>query len=102
MLGRRVDAEIPHRTPESFWGTTLPILRSCDAVTANLECAITTFKQRWVKTPKLFYFGVRPAATSILRVANVRCVSLANNHILDFCELAKKVARLRPIAVVKG
>ncbi len=86
MLGRGVDEQIPHHRPESFWGTTLPILRGTDAVIANLECAITSSKQPWSRTPKMFFFGARPAAIKVLEAANIRCVALANNHILDYCE----------------
>ncbi|MBI2844293.1 MAG: CapA family protein [Armatimonadetes bacterium] len=84
MLGRGVNEEIAVRAPESFWGDVLPVLRSADAALANLECAITEHKQRWWKTPKVFYFGADPAAVEALRVANIKCVSLANNHTLDY------------------
>jgi hypothetical protein len=32
MLGRGVNQEIAYRSPESFWGSTLPLLRATDAV----------------------------------------------------------------------
>ena len=84
MLGRGVNALIPFRSPEWFWGDVLPLLRSADAVFANLECAITTHRARWSKTPKVFYFRADPQAVEVLRAGNVRCVSLANNHTLDY------------------
>ena len=84
MLGRGTSVEILRRPAKSFWGTVLPILRRCDAVVANLECAITTHTDPWARTPKAFHFGAVPAAIKTLRAANIRCVSLANNHILDF------------------
>lgn len=83
MLGRGVNAVIPHRPPEWFWGDVLPLLRSADAVFANLECAITTHRTRWSRTPKVFYFRADPGAVEVLRAARIRCVSLANNHTLD-------------------
>jgi len=86
MLGRGVNTEIAARPPESFWGNTLPILRSADAVVANLECAITQSVRRWDQTPKVFHFRADPKATDVLRAANIRCVSLANNHTLDYGE----------------
>lgn len=86
MLGRLVDEAIPKRAPESFWGDCLGVLKTADAVFANLECAITTSFQTWRRTPKVFHFGARPAAVDILKAANVRYVSLANNHVLDFEE----------------
>lgn len=86
MLGRGVNTEIAARPPESFWGNTLPILRSANAVVANLECAITQSVRRWDRTPKVFHFRADPKATDVLRAANIRCVSLANNHTLDYGE----------------
>lgn len=85
MLGRGVDAEWRAGKPaDAFWGTVLPVLRSVDGVFANLECAITAHAGRWSRTPKVFHFRASPATTSILRAANIRWVSLANNHSMDF------------------
>jgi len=84
MLGRGVNMEIPRREPEYFWGTTLPLLRSADAVFANLECAITPHTQPWSKSYKVFNFRANPEAIKILQTATISCVSLANNHSLDF------------------
>lgn len=86
MLGRGVNDELARIAPQSPWGTTLPVLRTADAVIANLECAITTHATRWTQTPKAFHFRADPVAVEVLRAANVRCVSLANNHALDFEE----------------
>ncbi|MGK7872820.1 MAG: CapA family protein [Xenococcaceae cyanobacterium] len=84
MLGRGVNQEIPYRSPESFWGNVLPVLQGADAAIANLECAITQHTGKCSRTPKVFYFRADPAAVEVLRTANIQCVSLANNHILDF------------------
>ncbi|HEY9686261.1 MAG TPA: CapA family protein [Coleofasciculaceae cyanobacterium] len=86
MLGRCVNEEMPHHPPSYFWGDTLPLLQDTDAVFANLECAVTTHTRPWFRTPKVFHFRADPEAVEVLRVANIRCVSLANNHILDFEE----------------
>jgi poly-gamma-glutamate capsule biosynthesis protein CapA/YwtB (metallophosphatase superfamily) len=86
MLGRGVNQEIPYRPPESFWGSTLTLLCAADAVIANLECTITEQTKQWQRTPKLFHFRADPAAVQVLRAANIRWVSLANNHTLDFEE----------------
>lgn len=82
MLGRGV-AEVS-RSPEAFWGDTLPLLRSADAVVGNLECALTRSERPWTRAPKVFHFKARPEEVEILRAGNVRCVSLANNHSLDW------------------
>lgn len=87
MLGRGVNDEIPRRSPEAFWGDVLPLLRSADAAIANLECAITRHARPWGRTPKVFHFRADPAAVEVLAAGNVRVVSLANNHSLDFEEV---------------
>lgn len=84
MLGRMVDQEIPDRTPKSFWGTVLPVLRAADAVFGNLECAISARGTRHGRIHKVFTFRARPEAVDILRAGRVSCVSLANNHVLDY------------------
>ncbi len=86
MLGRGVNAELRDVPPESVWGTTLPLLRSADAVIANLECAITRVETPTTITRKAFHFRADRVAIDVLRAGNVRCVSLANNHTLDFGE----------------
>lgn len=86
MLGRGVNEEIKEQPPEFFWGDVLPILQQADAVVANLECAITKHQQQYRRVPKVYHFRADPAAVDLLRVANIRCVNLANNHILDFEE----------------
>ncbi len=86
MLGRGVGDEIVRRPPQSFWGDTLPLLREADLVLANLECAVTTYPHPWSRSPKVFHFRAPPGAIEVLRAANIRLVSLANNHTLDFEE----------------
>jgi poly-gamma-glutamate capsule biosynthesis protein CapA/YwtB (metallophosphatase superfamily) len=85
MLGRGVNEEIPYLAPESFWGSTLPVLKGADAAIANLECAITLEKnEESCRIAKEFHFRANPAAVEVLRAGNIHCVSLANNHTLDF------------------
>lgn len=86
MLGRGVSAELRWMLPTDCWGSTRPILQSADAVIANLECAITRCTRRWTKTPKVFHFRADPVAIDVLRAGNIRCVTLANNHTLDYGE----------------
>lgn len=85
MLGRLVSEQLrAGRRPKSCWGDLLPLLEGADGVIANLECAITRHDQPWLRTPKVFHFGADPCAIDVLRAGNVRAVSLANNHTLDF------------------
>jgi len=85
MLGRRVSEKLCSTQPSEFWGDTLPLLNSADAVVANLESPITEHDGRWSRGWKAFRFAARPQASEILRAGNIRAVNLANNHILD-CE----------------
>lgn len=84
MLGRLVSRELQRHTPEYFWSDVGPLLQSCDAVVANLECAITHHARQWAKTYKTFHFRAEPTAIDVLKAGNIRAVSLANNHVLDF------------------
>ncbi len=85
MLGRLVSAQLRKgRRPEICLGNLAALLNAADGVIANLECAITTHHQEWQRTPKVFHFGADPRAMEVLNAGNVRAVSLANNHILDF------------------
>jgi poly-gamma-glutamate synthesis protein (capsule biosynthesis protein) len=84
MFGRLVDQELHRRDPEWFWGDVLGVLRGADAVFGNLECAVTTREEQWRRTPKTFHFRAHPACVDVLKAGNVRFVSLANNHALDF------------------
>jgi poly-gamma-glutamate capsule biosynthesis protein CapA/YwtB (metallophosphatase superfamily) len=84
MLGRLVNEQIPLRPPGAFWGTALPMLLSADAVFANLECAITEHDRPWRPAEKVFHFRAAPEAVAVLKAGGVSCVSLANNHVLDF------------------
>jgi poly-gamma-glutamate capsule biosynthesis protein CapA/YwtB (metallophosphatase superfamily) len=84
MLGRTVSKLLPARPPEWIWGDVLPVLRKADAVLANLESPITAHGEPWRTTWKTFHFRADPAVVRMLACANLRFLSLANNHILDF------------------
>lgn len=83
MIGGAVDRSLPRCGAEHYWGDTLPLLRSADAVIANLECPITDYPHRWPRL-KTWRFHASPAGIEILRAGNVRFVNLANNHSLDY------------------
>ncbi|MDQ7820344.1 MAG: CapA family protein [Armatimonadota bacterium] len=85
MLGRLVDRYVladPAVDPGWVWGDTLDLWRRVDLRLVNLECVIATGGSPWV--PKVFHFRARPRALDALRAAGIHCVSLANNHVLDF------------------
>lgn len=84
MLGRLVGDQIRLRGPGYPLAGVAPLLREADLAIVNLECAITDSEERWRGAPKAFYFGAPPEAARSLVDAGVDCVSLANNHVLDF------------------
>lgn len=87
MVARKVSSSLlAGKPPHAFWGNTLPELRAADAVIVNLESPITSTAERWPHW-KAFRFAADPRAIEILEAGNVRCVSLANNHILDCNEV---------------
>ena len=86
MLGRLVDRRLAAAPPEYPWGDTLPLLRSADALMANLECVIA---DRGEPRPgKTFTFRSSAAHVAVLTAARVTAVSLANNHSMDYGPLA--------------
>jgi poly-gamma-glutamate capsule biosynthesis protein CapA/YwtB (metallophosphatase superfamily) len=82
MLGRSVGAEHARRAPQSFVEPALvEIVRDADLFLLNLECCIS---ERGEPVPKTFNFRAPPAAVELLVHLGVDCVTLANNHALDF------------------
>ena len=91
MLGRLVDealSAMPERS--GVWGDTLPLLRggmtgdsATQLNTANLECAVTDHQK---PAPKTFNFKLSTSNAGVLNDANIKFVSLANNHSLDYFE----------------
>jgi poly-gamma-glutamate capsule biosynthesis protein CapA/YwtB (metallophosphatase superfamily) len=84
MLGRRVGEELERRPPESFvHGELAELTRDADVFVLNLECCIS---DRGEPVPKTFNFRAPPAAVETLLYLGVDCVTLANNHVLDYGE----------------
>jgi poly-gamma-glutamate capsule biosynthesis protein CapA/YwtB (metallophosphatase superfamily) len=89
MLGRGVAAAIAERDPASLVAPEVASLaREADLVVLNLECCISERGRPWPAPGKPFFFRAPPAATELLVHLGVRCVTLANNHALDFGEEA--------------
>jgi poly-gamma-glutamate capsule biosynthesis protein CapA/YwtB (metallophosphatase superfamily) len=55
-----------------------------DLFVLNLECCISARGERWPDAHKPFFFRAPPEAASLLAGLGVDCVTLANNHALDF------------------
>jgi poly-gamma-glutamate capsule biosynthesis protein CapA/YwtB (metallophosphatase superfamily) len=82
MLGRGVAKELGRRPPRSLVSEEVAeITRAADLFVLNLECCIS---ERGEPVPKTFNFRAPPAAVETLLHLGVDCVTLANNHALDF------------------
>ena len=89
MLGRLVDQRQRNRPPESVWGTLLDRLQELDALCINLECGLSTRGEPWERTHRPFHFRADPDwAIPALKRAGVDACALANNHVLDYEEVA--------------
>jgi poly-gamma-glutamate capsule biosynthesis protein CapA/YwtB (metallophosphatase superfamily) len=83
MLGRAVADELGRRPPESLVDEALAeITRGADLFVLNLECCIS--ERGEPLRGKIFTFRAPPAAVETLRHLGVDCVTLANNHVLDY------------------
>jgi poly-gamma-glutamate synthesis protein (capsule biosynthesis protein) len=85
MLGRKVGEAIAGRGPESVLGEdVVAVAREADLFVLNLECCISKRGEPWPDPAKPFFFRAPPSAVDVLRRLGVDCVTLANNHTLDF------------------
>lgn len=89
MLGRMVAERLAVAPPTAlFADEVVAVAREADLFVLNLECAISDRGERWPDPDKPFFFRAPPVATEVLRHLGVDCVTLANNHVLDFGEVA--------------
>ena len=89
MLGRGVARALesaPHAA--LFAPEVVAATREADLVVLNLECCISTRGERWPDPAKPFFFRAPPAAVDVLTALGVDCVTLANNHALDYGAVA--------------
>jgi poly-gamma-glutamate capsule biosynthesis protein CapA/YwtB (metallophosphatase superfamily) len=85
MLGRRVAEALAADGPEGLVANeVVELTRAADLFVLNLECCIAEGGTPWPDLRKPFFFRAPPAATEVLRRLGVDCVTLANNHALDF------------------
>jgi poly-gamma-glutamate capsule biosynthesis protein CapA/YwtB (metallophosphatase superfamily) len=85
MLGRSVAERLRSQPPETLFAEeVVAAAREADVFVLNLECAISDRGQRWPDPSKPFFFRAPPVATEALRLLGVDCVTLANNHTLDY------------------
>ncbi len=85
MLGRGVAEAMRSRPPASLVSTdVVAVAREADLFVLNLECCISERGARWPSAGKPFFFRAPPSATELLVALGVDCVTLANNHALDY------------------
>jgi poly-gamma-glutamate synthesis protein (capsule biosynthesis protein) len=85
MLGRKVAESVAEHGPAALVAEeVVAVAREADVFVLNLECSISTRGERWSDPGKPFFFRSPPEATGLLRWLGVDCVTLANNHALDY------------------
>jgi poly-gamma-glutamate synthesis protein (capsule biosynthesis protein) len=81
LVGERLEAD---PTARLFSDDLAAIIREADVFVLNLECAISDRGERWPDPDKPFFFRAPPTAVEVLVDLGVDCVTLANNHALDY------------------
>jgi poly-gamma-glutamate synthesis protein (capsule biosynthesis protein) len=85
MLGRGVANHLADHPPASLFSPeVVEAAHEADLFVLNLECCISERGTPWPDPAKPFFFRAPPAAVEALSLLGVRCVTLANNHALDF------------------
>ncbi|RAY13779.1 CapA family protein [Actinomadura craniellae] len=83
MLGRGVAARlVADPAAELFSAGVRDLLAAADLTVLNLECCISGRGEPWPE--RRFHFRAPPRAAEALAALGVGCVTLANNHALDF------------------
>jgi poly-gamma-glutamate capsule biosynthesis protein CapA/YwtB (metallophosphatase superfamily) len=102
MLGRGV-AERLRTDPRAplLHSALVEIARSADLFLLNLECCVSDRGRRIDEPGKPFFFRAPPVAAERLAEIGVACVTLANNHVLDFGPdaLADTLAHLDAVGI---
>src|SRR5215207_2468034 len=84
MLGREVGERLARPGHRSLAGAVQEMAGGADLFISNLECCISDRGAPVREPGKPFYFRAPPVAAERLAHPGVTCVSLANNHNLDF------------------
>ncbi len=89
MLGRLVGERLTADGPASLLAPeVIDAAHEGDLFVLNLECCISERGRPWPAPGKPFFFRAPPVAVETLRLLGVDCVTLANNHALDYGEEA--------------
>src|ERR671910_3505614 len=84
MLGRRLADAIERSRRPPVHRDVIAVAAEADLFVLNLECCISDRGERWPDPDKPFYFRAPPVAAELLAEMGVDCVTLANNHALDY------------------
>jgi poly-gamma-glutamate synthesis protein (capsule biosynthesis protein) len=85
MLGRGVAHALASSAPATLFAPeVVEAAREADLFVLNLECCISARGMPWPRPGKPFFFRAPPNAVQVLELLGVDCVTLANNHALDF------------------
>src|SRR5215218_3179353 len=84
MLGRGVAETIARTRRPPFAPEVAAAAAEADLFVLNLECCISDRGAPWPAPGKPFFFRAPPLAAELLAQIRVDCVTLANNHALDY------------------
>src|SRR5919198_525845 len=85
MLGRGVARALAAGPPAALLAPEgVAAAREADLVVLNLECCVSARGSRFPMPGKPFFFRAPPVAVELLRLLGVGCVTVANNHALDY------------------
>lgn len=102
MLGRGVGDLITEQGPDGLFAEEVTeTFERADLSLLNLECCISDRGTKWPAPGKPFHFRAPPEAVSTLTGLGVDCVTLANNHSLDYGQeaLADTLNHLREAGI---
>jgi hypothetical protein len=89
ILGRSVAELLSAGSPRDLFSPgVLDAAREADLFVLNLECCISERGEPWPAPGKPFFFRAPPVAVESLVYLGVDCVTIANNHALDYGETA--------------
>ena len=85
MLGRGVAERLSHGGQRRLFAPEIErAIADTDVFLINLECCVSDRGTPWPNPDKPFFFRAPPKAAQVLADLGVSCVTLANNHALDF------------------
>ena len=85
MLGRGVARALATTPPEALVAPEVrAAIGQADLVVLNLECCISDRGRPWDAPGKPFFFRAPLRAVELLALLGTDCVTLANNHALDY------------------